>query len=144
MISHAEDPFAIHDALLERVRAAYLSGDFETFRTVFALPHVVDTFEGQRTVTTGKQHRRMFDAMRAVLQDMGVIDMKRRTIEASFVAEDKIDTTFVTEYILKGYKVSEESVGNSLLVRQSDGSWKVTHSRYATRMNAVSRALIKP
>jgi hypothetical protein len=132
----------IHNDLLDRTRAAYMAGDFDAFHACFALPFSIETFEGQRFVETREQHRAVFDGVSAMLRDMGVIDMYRRTVEAAFIAPDKIDTTFLSQYILPGYKVSEEIVGNSIL-EWIDGAWKVRNSRYATKMNLVSRALIQ-
>lgn len=132
---------AIHEDLLERTRAAYMKDDFDAFHACFVLPHTIETFEGERRVETMAQHREIFMAMRAMMQDMGVIDMHRRAIEAAFIAPDRIDTTFVSKYILPGYKVSEEVVGNSIL-ELIDGAWKIRDSRYATQMNIVSRTLL--
>lgn len=132
----------IHSDLLDRSRAAYMAGDFDAFDACFARPFSIETFEGQRLVETRDQHRAVFERVSAMLRDMGVIDMYRRTVEAAFIAPDRIDTTFLSQYILPGYRVSEEIIGNSILER-IDGVWKVRNSRYATKMNLVSRALIQ-
>lgn len=141
-LTNPSDPYEISDYLLERTREAYLQGDFNLFASYFFLPLVVGTFEGEREIRTGKELNELFDSMGTVIRNLGMIDMKRKTIEARFLDADTINATFITELVLAGYKVSDEVVGNVVLIRVND-EWKVRQGRYATNLDAVSRTIIK-
>ena len=131
----------IADHLLELTRQAYHARDFEVFRKYFIVPQVVGTFDGDRVIRTLSELREVYEAMLDMMAQRGVIDIKRRTIEARFLGPDRIQSTFISEYILPGYAISDEVVAHGTL-RCVDGQWMVEESRYATAMDGVSKALM--
>lgn len=133
---------AVSDHALEVTRRAYLARDFEQFSERFLLPQIVGTFEGEEKIETLEDLRVLFDAMLANMDQLGVIDLKRNTVCAEFLAPDLVQATFVSQYVLPGYALSDEVVAHGQLCWH-DGLWKIQESRYATPMEAVSRALLQ-
>ena len=81
-----------------------------------------------------------YTAMQAQFKAMGVIALRRRTLEASLRDPHTVEATFVTQYVLRGHLLSDETVGNSLIV-QDGGRWKIGKTRYASRNPGINQAL---
>ena len=131
---------AIADYLLETTGAAYMARDFDKFLLCFNLPQPVGTFSGDRVIETADEVREVFDAICAQFDARGVLDLRRKTLHARFLDPDTVETTFISQMVMRGYQLSDETTGHSLLGRV-DGRWKILDGRYATTDTAIARAL---
>ncbi|MEM8592888.1 MAG: hypothetical protein AAGF13_10215 [Pseudomonadota bacterium] len=128
------------DEMLEATRLAYMSRDFALFAPNFRLPQLVGTFDGDTVVRDEAELRAMFERMCAVHEEMGVIDLYRKTLSAEFKDARTVHATFSSRHILKGHVLGEEVVASGLM--QRDGNrWQITESRFATRLPAITSAL---
>ncbi|WP_425040771.1 hypothetical protein [Primorskyibacter sp. S187A] len=141
----AKDPvfasaFDVCQHLLEVTRTAYMNRDADAFAARFITPQRIGTFDGDQVITTRQDVLAIFDEICGYLDRERVIDMNRRTIEAEFVAPDVVQATFVSQYVLPGYVLSNEVLTHSTQKLQ-DGIWRVADSYYATNIPALTRAL---
>lgn len=138
-----DDPLAVSDFLLEVTRKAYFDNDFGSFSKRFALPQVIGTFEGDRTIKNADDLEAVFQSMRQYFARVGVIDLNRRTLSARFLDADTVQYTAISQHILPGYALSEDILIHGIL-RRIDGLWRISDNRYATTIEPVMRALTKP
>ncbi|MCH2165827.1 MAG: hypothetical protein MK098_14435 [Marinovum sp.] len=133
----AED---VSEYVLEITRTAYLERDAELFCSRFQLPQLVGTFKGNRVLETPNQLKSVFWDMCNIFTNQGVLDFKRKTLAASFKNPNYIQRTFVTQYILPGFALSDEIFGHGYLVRENN-VWLIAESTYATKIESVARVL---
>ncbi|MCC1494351.1 hypothetical protein [Cognatishimia sp. F0-27] len=142
---HDRDPVfrtakQVVDFLLEEIRLAYMNRDFPRYRKRLSLPHRLGTFDGDVDLKTEEDIRRLFDDMRAYLDERGVIDLARHTVSAQFITSDLIEATFVSRHVTRDYRLSEEVIGHGTL-RHENGIWRIPECRYATQEAAFNRTL---
>ncbi len=135
------DPVEVSDFLLEKTRKAYFDRDFDAFRQRFLLPKWVGSYNGERLIETVSALREVYDNMCAFFDSQGVIDLRRRTLSATFETPDVMRCTYVQQYVLTGYALTEELVALGTC-RRVDGMWKVSACNYATDIPEVNRVLV--
>lgn len=122
---------SIYQDLLEKINAALLAGNFSKYGSYFALPHIVETFEGRTTISTEEELEALFDGMRHRLEMTNVTGLTRDCTMAQFINEETIrgchETRLITDQsvILNSYP----ALSTLLLL---DGQWKVKNSQYAS------------
>lgn len=138
------NPVWISQRLLEITGAFMMAGDFERFADNFDLPQHMETFEGQRLVTTREEFRVIFDAVRTYYQVNGVTHLVRHCISAEFKSEDCISATHETR-VLNGVRLVQKPFPAYSTLLRIDGRWKVKSCIYAIEdAPDHNRALIKP
>ncbi|THH36068.1 hypothetical protein E4Z66_13490 [Aliishimia ponticola] len=125
--------------LLGSTRHAYVVNDFDLFASYFDLPHKVATFEEARVVATRDDLRAIFTELRAHMTLVGALDIKWRVVSARWVTDRRITYTFTWQYVLPGYALSDEVVGN-FNAHYADAKWRIGDGNYATTIEPVARA----
>lgn len=136
----SDDPVAISDYMLRVTQEAYLSRNFDAFSKWFVLPQTVGTFEGDRTLRDLSDLRAVFDAMCAQFDVLGVLEMNRRTIEARFLDPSTVQATFVSQFLMRGNRLGDETVAHGILSKVN-GYWQIKQSRYASPDTRFTKAL---
>lgn len=136
-----ESAVAVSDHLLAVTGQAYLSRNVDMFLQRFLLPQTVGTFKGEQVVETPDDFRALFKDMCAHFDTIGLIELNRKTISAKFLEPHIVQATFSTQYITRGYTVSEESFGHGHL-RLDRGLWKIANNNYATTSDAITNVLL--
>lgn len=128
--------------MLAVTRDTYMDHDFAGWSERFHLPNRIETFGGERVITTPKELRSLFDSMQAHFEAHDIIDLKRHTIAARFLSATEMESTFISQHVMRSLQLSDQIVVHSttLLV---GGLWRVATSRYATNFDAVTKALMR-
>ncbi|MEM6938774.1 MAG: hypothetical protein AAF509_01450 [Pseudomonadota bacterium] len=119
---------------------AYLDRDFENFALWFHLPQTVGTFEGDKCIETQEQLRSVFRSMCTHFESLGVVALRRRVIEAKFLDPDVVQATFVSQHLMRGHVLGDETVAHGLL-KYVQGRWQIAESRYASENQDFRKAL---
>lgn len=120
----------VSEHLLARTGDAMLAGDFDTFATCFHLPYEVETLEGRRLIETRDSLRLTFDNVHAHLVKQQVTIMARHCVSASFRGPDEVAATHETRLISRDILVQEPFPAFSILRKQKDNAWRITHTSY--------------
>lgn len=131
---------AVSDFLLEETRRAFELRDVELFCYRFLLPQLMGTFDGQRRITTREELEGIYQRTAAYFDTYGVLDMRRRTVEAQFETPTRVRATYHSQHLTKGPSLSDAVVGTSTL-HLIDGIWLVGSSEYATKSVVLSQVL---
>lgn len=137
------DAVEISQYALEITRHAYWTRDKALFTSRFMLPQTIGSFQGDVLLETQADLEALFDRTCSYFDSNGIIDLDRRVIAATFIAEDLVQSTFVSRHVLKGPVFAPEIVAHGTL-RLSEGRWKIDESRYATDSIPLSQALTGP
>ena len=108
-----------------------MDGDFETFKTCFALPQYMDTFEGRHFIESLEDLRGIFDSVRAYYQSKGVVELNRICVEASFRDTRTVVSTHEARMISKGAVLVQTPYPVFSILRCYDDGWKVAYSQVA-------------
>ncbi|MEP3640229.1 MAG: hypothetical protein ABJN14_23500 [Paracoccaceae bacterium] len=121
----------IAEYLLERSGSSIMDGDFETFKTCFALPQYMDTFEGRRFIETIEDIRDIFDNVREYYQSKSVVELNRICVEASFRDAHTVVSTHEARMISKDAVLVQSPYPVFSILRLYDDGWKVAYSQVA-------------
>ncbi|WP_299045810.1 hypothetical protein [uncultured Tateyamaria sp.] len=131
----------VSEHLLARTGDAMLSGDFDRFAGFFLLPYEVETLDGKRLIETRSDLRVTFDSVHAHLVKQQVTLMARHCVSASFRGPDEVAATHETRLISRDILVQQPYPAFSILRKQPDGNWRITHTSYvivdSTDLNAA-------
>lgn len=130
----------VSDFVLDATGAAYMARDFEAWAKWFHLPQTAGTFNGDRVIETRDELKDIFDAMCQHFDAMGVVELRRKTLEARFLDEDTLQATFSSRRVLRGHVFSDEMIAHGFLNR-INGEWRITEYRYATDDSDFMRAI---
>ena len=121
----------IAEYLLERSGSSIMVGDFDTFKTCFALPQYMDTFEGRRSIETIEDVRDIYDNLRAYYQSKSVVELNRICVEASFRDTQTVASTHEARMISKDAVLVQSPYPVFSILRLYDDGWKVAYSQVA-------------
>lgn len=126
------DPEAgqIATRLLDLTGQALLNGDAAGFIDCFSVPHRVSTFEESYIIADKAGLRRVFFQMCASLRQLGVTDMVRHCIAASFRDVDTVAHSHIS-HLMAGHVQACEPYPCFSILRRQDGIWRVASSDYA-------------
>lgn len=130
----------VSDFMLEETRVALMDRDFDAFAMRCHFPQAMGTFQGVNMINSVEDFRPVFQAMCIHFDTTGVIDLRRKTLEANFVAPDIVEATFESRHLMAGFRLSDEIFAKGTL-QLMDGRWLMTGCHYATKITGVSRAL---
>ncbi len=119
----------IATAILEVTGDALMSGDFESFCSVFHVPQMMATLAGPVRMETREDMERAFNAMHSYFRNAGVNELRRESIDAKYISEDRIESTHVAETFCGDERITGPYVVFSVIERL-DGVWKVSRSEY--------------
>lgn len=120
----------VSEFLLERTGTALLQDNFEAFLECVSLPQTIETFEGQRRVTSPDELAQVFRAVRAYHRKTGVTDIVRHCVEAAFKDPHTIVATHETRLVSGAVMTQSPYPGFSVL--KFDGTaWRIVSMSYA-------------
>jgi len=129
--------------LLEITRSGMLNGDFTSFFKQFQLPQTIMTFDGKTEVHTPEAFRKIFDDIRRYQHSLGVTDIVRYCVAASFKGPDRIETTHMT-HLLSGERQLSASYPTFSVLSLIDGDWRIILADYAVEPGShLSRVLLQ-
>ena len=117
-----------------------MARDFEAFAKHIQLPNIVETSNGEVTTIDRDGLQRIFTEMCAAFDALGVVDLHRRSLSATFRAPDVIETHFVTRHVHENGKFGAEVVGIGI-IRFDGERWLVAEHHYSTPSAPILRAL---
>lgn len=120
----------VSEHLLERTRQALLTGAENDMVDCFSLPHDIQTFVGQRLITTEAELRSLFHAVTAHYRKIGVTDIVRHCVEAAFMDPHTVTATTETR-LVNGNVIVQKPFPVFSVLKFRDGRWQVASSCYA-------------
>ena len=131
----------VSEHLLARTGEAMLAGDFDSFAKCFSLPYEIETLDGKRSIETRASLRLTFDSVHAHLVKQQVTIMARHCVSACFRGPNEVAATHETRLISRDILVQEPFPAFSILRKQADDAWRITHTSYvildSTNLNAA-------
>ncbi len=112
-------------AWLDRMDAAVLGGDFETYAAGVSLPFTLITETANLTVADEADLRRGFDAWRDMLRMQHVTDSVRLCSGVTHLAPDLVVGTYISHLLSNAKPVVPSKLG-AIILRLEDGAWRAT------------------
>ena len=127
-------PFAtardVSEHLLDMTGRAIMGGDLGLFMSCFRLPTEVETFEGKRRIRTARQLEQMFHAVTTHYQRIGVTDMVRHCVEASF-SDPKTVVAMHDTRLMSGNILIHRPFSTLSVLRFDGIRWQIASSSHA-------------
>ncbi|ABG31051.1 hypothetical protein [Roseobacter denitrificans] len=120
----------VSEFLLERTGTALLEDKFDTFLSCIILPQQVETFAGQRLLTSPQEVHQVFRAVRAYHQKNGVTDIVRHCVEAAFKDPHTVAATHETR-LLSGDIMTQDPYPGFSVLRFDGDTWRIASMSYA-------------
>lgn len=120
----------VSENLLDRTGKALMSGDFDLFASCFVLPHVIETFQGRRTVETVDDLKKVFDGVTAYFRQKNVTELARHCVEAEFRDDDTIVATHMSR-VVSGARLVQKPYPVLSVLRKIGENWIISDSMYA-------------
>ncbi|MEM7211742.1 MAG: hypothetical protein AAF479_07595 [Pseudomonadota bacterium] len=124
----------IAKAMLARTTRALETDDFILFESCFLVPHEIQTFGGNRILSTRRELKRAFDQVRNYYASLNVTRLVRTCTEAEFLDDDTMQFTHVN-HLLNDTTLVRESFPTLTVVRRVNGAWKAASSVYAVHQD---------
>jgi hypothetical protein len=122
-------PLVIYQDALDRVSAAILAGDFETYAAQIDLPYLIHTETARFLVASRPELRPTFQALHETLREQGVTHYERVARAADYVDRERIEGWHHTHLLSHGERVSYPHVSRHTIVRR-DGVWLFSEAHY--------------
>ncbi|MGR3513979.1 MAG: hypothetical protein ACU0GG_14570 [Paracoccaceae bacterium] len=130
--------------MIQATGAAMASGDFNAFMRHFALPFVLETFEGKHLFRTRREFKAHFDGVRRFRVENAIVDSKRENVSAEFHDDQTIALIHVSHLYQEGGVLFDRPYPTYSVIRKVNGRWLTQYSQYAVGdMDAFTRALLK-
>lgn len=127
-------PFAtardVSEHLLAITGRAILKGDAASFIPCFCLPMEVETFEQRRRIRSPQELEQVFRAVRAHYDRIGVTDMARHCVEASFADAETVVATHETR-LMSGNILIRRPFPTLSVLKFDGRRWRIASSSYA-------------
>ncbi|MFQ6551568.1 hypothetical protein AAD018_004375 [Aestuariibius insulae] len=120
----------LYQEMLDRMGAAYETGDFDAYCDAIEAPFTLATFEHEITMRTQDDLRVMFNAFRKRLDQVGVTQFVRSCIAAEFHGPEMIEGTHVSSCLRDGMYIEDPFPVTSILRRRGP-HWKAASSQNA-------------
>ncbi len=135
------DAKTIAEEFLSCTGAAINAGDFDSFAEFFSFPHEIATFDEIRILRKKEDMRPIFDGMQRYHASLGVTEMVRTVIEASFEGADKVQATHMTR-ILSHSRLVQEPYPAFSVIERIDGRWLIVLTAYAIQDSPKHSAIL--
>ncbi|EBA09317.1 hypothetical protein [Sagittula stellata] len=134
----------IVEDLLERTGLAIADRCFERFAECVCLPFVVETFEGRLRIETEASMRDWFNRNVDFYDIIGVTDMQRFCISASYRSDTMIVSAYESRLVQHGHRLEREPYMVYTEIRLVAGRWGVWFAQYAIADSDVhNRVLVQ-
>ena len=120
----------VSEFLLERTGTALLQDNFDAFLSCVFLPQKIETFAGQRLITSPDELRQVFRAVRAYHRKNGVTDIVRHCVEAAFKDPYTVTATHETR-LLSGDIMTQDPYPGFSTLKFDGKTWRITGMSYA-------------
>lgn len=124
-VSEKDKHLKLFQTILDRISAAFLSGDVEAWLNASSLPLQLVTRQGVETFTTEAELRRDFEVYQREYEIHGVTDIIREAKSAEIIGGDQMVGTFRT-HILNRARHVIPPWDASVTMRRENGVWRVT------------------
>lgn len=136
--------YDITDPMIRETGEAIKSGDFEKYMRHFAVPFVLETFEGKHLIGSQQEMKQHFDGVRAFRAENGIAYSKRENISAEFQDDRTIALVHVSHLFLADDTRFDRPYPTYSVIRETDGRWLTYHCRYGVGdLEMFTRALMK-
>jgi hypothetical protein len=136
MTSDAQEARSIAQVLLERAGAALMSQDFPAFTDCFEFPYDLETINGLKRLEMPEDLRIVFFNVHTQFRRIGVTQMERYVVEASFRASTTILCTHETRLFHDWYMVQKPYPVFSILSLGDDDVWRFNYGTYGLEATA--------
>lgn len=130
MMHHFKTAREVSEHLLHKTGQALMSGDVDAFIPYFSLPQEIQTFDGQCVLISPEDIRCTFHAVRAHFLRIGVTDMARHCVEASFSDSETVLATHETR-LLSGNVIAQKPFPVLSVLKFNGSLWQVASASYA-------------
>ncbi len=120
----------VSEHLLEKTGQAILSDNAENFLTCFCLPNEIQTFDGRRLIKTAEELRQVFLAVTKHYATIGVTDMVRHCVEASFTDPHTVVAMHETR-LITGNVITRNPFPALSVLKYNGSKWQIASSSYA-------------
>ncbi|WP_223422351.1 nuclear transport factor 2 family protein [Tateyamaria pelophila] len=124
-VSAQDKRLKLFQTILDRISAAFLSGDADAWLNACSLPFQLVSRHGVETFTTRDEMRRDFEAYQREFKTHGVTDIIREAKTAELIDDDHMVGTYRTHIMNRGNHVVPPWEA-SLTLRREDGIWRAT------------------
>ncbi|GIT89162.1 MULTISPECIES: hypothetical protein [Roseobacter] len=129
-----QQPFAtareVSEFLLERTGTALLRDNFDVFSSCISLPLKIETFAGQRLITSPEETYQVFRAVRSYHRRTGVTDIVRHCVEAAFKDPHTVTATHETR-LLGGDIMTQDPYPGFSVLKFDGKAWRIASMSYA-------------
>ncbi len=115
----------IADEMLYLTGRALKVDDFGAFADCMHLPHVLETIDGKRIVTSRKQFQTTFDRVRSYYMESGVTDVVRTVIRSEFLDRETVGSTHVAQLLGAGGERFRNPFPVYSVIKYIDRQWKI-------------------
>jgi hypothetical protein len=137
--SQGENVMVICEHLLDLTRRALLEGDFDAFEQAFMLPHIHTTRDGTTFLETREDLQELHTRMTREFARLGVDDIHRVILSASFVGSDRIVVQTVSHLLSGGRRVNTPFPVMTELQRCGP-QWRIASANYVVRSDNATIA----
>ncbi|MEO1536672.1 MAG: hypothetical protein AAFR73_02980 [Pseudomonadota bacterium] len=135
----------IADDLLERTGEAMQAGDFGSFRQHFAMPYVLETFDGMRLLQTRDELRTVFEAVHAFRVANGIVGAMRENVSAEYIDDTTIGATHVSQLMKRDDALFGRSYPSYSIIKYDGEAWRIQYCQYALQdLDQLNTALTVP
>lgn len=120
----------VSEYLLERTGTALLRDNFEAFLSCVVLPQKIETFAGQRLITSPDELHQVFRAVRSYHRRTGVTDIVRHCVEAAFKDPHTVAATHETR-LLSGEIMTQDPYPGFSILNFDGSAWRIASMSYA-------------
>ncbi|MFK7765543.1 MAG: hypothetical protein AB8B62_19935 [Roseobacter sp.] len=122
----------VSEYLLEKTGRAILRNEVEAILPYFLVPAEIQTFDGRRILRTRADICRLFDAVSAHYHAIGVTDMARHCVEASFTDPKTVVAMHETR-LITGSLIKRDPFPTLSVLKLDGQQWKIASCSYAIK-----------
>ncbi|MEM9578932.1 MAG: hypothetical protein AAF999_18220 [Pseudomonadota bacterium] len=120
----------VSEHLLEKTEQAILSYSIDGFLPCFCLPTEIQTFDGRRLIRTDEELRHLFLAVTKHYATIGVTDMVRHCVEASFTDPQTVVAMHETR-LITGNVITRNPFPALSVLKFNGTVWQISSCSYA-------------
>ncbi|MEM7719427.1 MAG: hypothetical protein AAF222_09490 [Pseudomonadota bacterium] len=130
--------------MIEQTGEAMRTGDFDLFMRHFAVPFVMETYEGTHLLSSRHEMKLHFDGVRRFRADNDIVASRRENISAEYYNTDTISLIHVSHLFQEGDVLFDRPYPTYSVIRKVGGTWLTHYCQYAVGdLDAFTRALMR-
>ncbi|WP_298293213.1 hypothetical protein [uncultured Litoreibacter sp.] len=142
-LSKLRDAADIHQAHLDALSIAQLSGDFDAFLAGIGLPHTMICEDTETLIESPAHLERLFFSFHRTLTSQGVTEFVRLSTGADFITPDAICGQHETHIIRDGFRLVAP-YANRLRLERLNGGWFETKAANAVKCDGDRMLMPRP